>query len=89
MGNIPLCIPKSDGLMFSKYAESASGQFSMQSCRPYHMSLEDLRPFPFKSGKYRRKWSEGSRDSGATILGIEMDLNSVWLRESYVCSLCC
>lgn len=45
----------------------ARGRFSLRSFHPYEMSVEDLRPIILRE-------SDGE---GATILGLEMDQESV------------
>ncbi len=73
MGNIPLCVPKKNGIEFSDYMDIARGRFSLRSVHPYEVSLENLRPV------ISVRDNDGGDDS-ATILGLEMDQESVGLR---------
>ena len=68
MGNIPVCVQRKDSIEFGDYMDIARGHFSLRSFHPYEMSLEDLRPIIARD-------SDG--DSSATILGLEMDQESV------------
>ncbi len=66
--NIPLCVPKKHGFTFGdEFADLTKNPFSPKAHRPYDMSFEDLRP----------KSKVALEDGGPTILGLEMDQESV------------
>lgn len=72
MGNLPLCVPKRGLLQFGDYTDITRGHFSLHSYRAYDMSFEDLRPILSNEDE----WNGDGGDS-ATILGLEMDQESV------------
>lgn len=76
MGNLPLCVNKKDGLRFGSYNTGAGRHLSLTGYPPYDMSLEDLRPFPSHSGRVRLE--EREEEVMSTIMGVEMDQESVW-----------
>ena len=87
MGNLPLFVPKKGTLQFGEYADLAGGRFSLKSFRPYDLSCEDLRPIMSREGG-ARGWPEagGSGRESATILGLEMDQESVHIvKVFFVC----
>ena len=78
MGNLP-AVSRKGSVQFGEYSEVTKGKFSLRSYRPYDMSFEDLRP-----GLSRREWrgrswveEEGTGGESATILGLEMNQESV------------
>lgn len=78
MGNLP-AVSRKGSVQFGEYSEVTKGKFSLRSYCPYEMSFEDLHPgLPRREGR-ERSWVEedGTGGESATILGLEMNQESV------------